>query len=220
MSRAGLRSFDLLARFYEAASWLYSAGQIQRAKAAQLPLVASGTSVLYLGVGAGEDAVQAARRGARVTCVDLSAAMLDRLAAKLARENLAATLIHGDAFAHQSPAGYDVVAANFFLNMFVESDMVRMLRHAATLVRPGGRLLIADVAPPLRPSLAARAVYHAYLDPGKLLACAAGLLRWHPNYDYRDYLAGTGLSVESVAWFRPLGLGPIAFQNLVLARRL
>jgi demethylmenaquinone methyltransferase/2-methoxy-6-polyprenyl-1,4-benzoquinol methylase len=217
-SKASTRAFDLLSGVYELGSWVYSAGSIQSSKAVQSQWLKAGAKVLYLGVGAGEDALCAAKAGCRTTCLDLSPQMLGRLASKLRRANAEAELICGDALDHVRPEHYDVVAANYFLNMFTEAPLRRMLRHAAELVRPGGRLLIADVAPP-PPGRAAAALYRLYLDPGKIAAWAAGLLAWHPNYDYLEMLAGTGLELEQRQEFRPLGVGPTAFRHLALVKR-
>ena len=107
--------------------------------------------------------------------------------------------------------------ANFFLNQFVEPEMVAALRHAAGLVRPGGLLMIADVAPPLGGPLH-RLASQGYLVWGLLAAWAGGLATLHRNYDYRNFLEGTNLTVASVEWFRLFGRGPIAYQNLTLLK--
>ncbi|MGH7139574.1 MAG: class I SAM-dependent methyltransferase, partial [Pirellulales bacterium] len=142
------RSYTTVASFYEGVANLYSGGLIAAAKRAQLPHVRSGDRVLYVGVGAGEDAIEAAHLAARLTCLDLSSVMLTRLEERLRRSGHAAEIVCGNAFDHHRPAYYDVICANFFLNCLSEPAMRDMLAHLATLLRPGGKLLIADLALP------------------------------------------------------------------------
>ena len=213
-----LRSYDAVAGSYELMSRLYSAGRIAASKRAQLPFIASGDRVLYLGVGSGEDALLAARKGAVVTCLDLSPAMLDRLRRRLRRDGLDAELVCGDAFEFDRAGRYDAVAANYFLNCFREEGMRRMLRHAAGLVRPGGRLMVADVAPPQGNPLA-RGFAWAYLRSAMALFWAMRLVPWHRNYDYAAEMRDAGLTVTEVTRFRFLGFGPVVFQNQVAERR-
>lgn len=211
------RAYDRVARIYEPLGRLYSGGLIARAKAVQIDHMAPGHKVLYAGVGAGEDALLAARRGVQLTCIDVSEAMLQYTGARLAREQHDAELIHGDVCDHHRPEYYDVVAANFFLNAFSKQDMARMLRHSARLVRVGGKLLIADVAPP-QGGLLWRVATRTYLAASMIPAWLAGLTSLHGFYDYRDFLHQTGLRTEDIQWFRLFMIGPIAYQSLTTVK--
>ena len=62
------RNYDRAAWFYEKSAKIYSTNQIRASKRYQLQYIEPGQTVLYLGAGAGEDAVMAARHGAKVTC--------------------------------------------------------------------------------------------------------------------------------------------------------
>ena len=214
---ADRRGFDRAAWFYEPLARLHSGGQIAAAKASQVELMNPGDKVLYVGVGGGEDALLAARRGVALTAIDLSAGMLRRAEAKLAREGLSAELIRGDARGHDRPGRYDVVTANFFLNCFAEPDMVAMLRHLASLVRPGGRLMIADVAVP-RGGLPSRAFQRLHYGTGLWLFWTLGLVPWHPIYDYRRHLREAGLRVEEVRSFRLFKVGPPCYWSIAAVR--
>ena len=207
------RSFDRAAWFYEPLAHLHSGGQIAAAKASQVELMSAGDKVLYVGVGTGEDALLAARRGVALTAIDLSAEMLRRAQAKLDREGLTAELIHGDVRDHDRPEAYDAVTANFFLNCFTEPDMVAMLRRVAALVRPGGRLMIADVAVP-RGNVASRAFQRLHNAAGIGLFWLLGLVPLHPIYDYRRHLRDIGLRVEQVRSFRLFGVGPACYWSI------
>ena len=209
-----LRSYDLVAGTYEASSRLFSAGKIPASKAAQLPFIESGDAVLYLGVGAGEDAVPAAAKGAAVTCVDLSAGMIDRLRRKLDAKGLEAELLVADAFTLDRPEVFDAVAANYFLNVFRPPEMRRMLRHAAGMVKPGGLFLVADVAAP-RGGAAARAFNGLYSGAAMSVFWSLGLVPWHENYDYAAELTAAGFAVEHTAQFRFAKVGPVVFETVV-----
>lgn len=209
--------FNRAARFYESVSDFYSTGQIAATKAAQMPYMQPGRRVLYLGVGAGEDALLAARRGVRLTCIDLAPRMIKRVRRRLVAEGLTAELICGNAFDHDRSTWYDVVACNYFLNCFREAEMVRMLEHAARLLKPDGHLLIADVSQP-QGGVVARLFNRAYLKMGMISCWLMGMIPLHSNYDYTRYFARSGLRLADRQLFRWARFGPVLFQNLVAQR--
>jgi demethylmenaquinone methyltransferase/2-methoxy-6-polyprenyl-1,4-benzoquinol methylase len=206
-----------VARCYEALARIYSRGRIAAAKASQIEEMRPGQRALYAGVGCGEDAVLAARRGVRLSAVDLSPAMLRALRVRLDGEGLAGELIRGDVLDHRGEEPYDVVAANFFLNVFAEEVMLRVLAHLASQVRPGGKLLVADFAPPVRPG--ARAWIHAlYYRPANLAAWALGLCALHPIYDYAPAAERLGLRLGARRRFCLGRAGPELYESLVFER--
>ena len=140
-------SYDRVAWCYEWVANVYSFGGIAAVKASQIAALEPGQRVLYVGVGAGEDALLAAHHGVDLHSLDLSKVMLRRLAWRLERESLDAKLIEVDILEHTATTPYDVVVANFVLNVFSEVTLVEVLRHIACLLAPGGRLLIADFRP-------------------------------------------------------------------------
>ena len=166
------------------------------------------------GVGTGEEAVLAAARGAQVTCVDISRQMLDRLARRLAKQNLSAEILCQNAFDHVRVGHYDACSANYFLNVFRQDDMLKMLSHSAGLVRKGGKLMIADVALPQGGPFA-RAFNLAYLKTAMATFWTLGLVPWHPNYDYAIYFQEAGLTLDHVRHFPIFRGGPIVFQTTV-----
>ncbi|MGW6771117.1 methyltransferase domain-containing protein [Streptomyces sp. NPDC055037] len=97
--------------------------------------------VLDLGCGTGSLALLAAERGHRVTAVDLSPRMV-----ALARSKLAGTdaeVLVGDA--GRPPVGertFDVVLARHVVWMLPDPE--EALRHWASLLRPGGRLVLIE----------------------------------------------------------------------------
>jgi ubiquinone/menaquinone biosynthesis C-methylase UbiE len=215
-------SYDHVAWCYEQVAAGYSLGAIAATKASQIPALLPGQRVLYVGVGAGEDALLAARRGVDLHGLDLSQAMLRRSARRLERESLDAKLIHADILEHVAPAQYDVVVANFVLNVFSQATLIEVLGHIATLLAPGGRLMIADFTPP-GSSPVRRLLYSAYYRPINWIAWAMRLCALHPIYDYADYFDAAGLRLVErnprPLWSNWLGTsGPLFFENLTAER--
>lgn len=215
--RASIRSrnYDRVSAVYEALANLYSFGLIRRAKAAELRYLGPGSRVLYLGVGSGDDALMAVRKGCDVTAIDLSSAMIGRLARRLERSGLSAQMIAGDALAHDPGAGYDTVCGNYFYNVFGPGDMERVFAHTLGYVRPGGRLMVADMAVPSGP-LAWLA--RGYLKFGLTFFRLLGLASSHPLYDFAEVGRRHGLTVEAVHDFRLGGLGPALYRTVILKR--
>lgn len=207
-------SYGSVAWCYEQIAALYSGGAIPAAKASQICELRSGDRVLYAGVGSGEDALLAARRGVRLTCLDVSDRMLARSERRLRREGFDAELYCESLFDHDRRAAYDVVAANFVLNLFPEALMRAALAQLATLLRPGGSLLIADFAP-ADGSGFGRLFARAYYRPVNLAAWGLRLCSLHPLYDYAPQLAPLGLGLVRRERFRVFGRGPAWFESLV-----
>ncbi len=208
------RNYSRAAWFYETSARIYSLNQIARSKHHQLSYIQSGDRVIYLGVGSGEDAVLAAARQAHVTCVDISAGMLSATRRRLAARNLSANLICQNAEALDHVDRYDVCCANYFLNMFRHADMLTMLKQAVRMVRPGGRLLIADVALP-QGNFVYRSINRAYRKLAMVSFWTLGLVPLHRDYDYGPPIQDLGLTIEETRYFRLFPGGPILFQCLV-----
>ncbi len=143
--------------FGEAAWWVQDAAA---AIPARLLGVGEGERVLDLCAAPGGKTMQLASRGATVTALDRSAPRLERLRENLARLGLKAEIAVGDATVYQAEP-FDAVlldapcSATGTIRRHPdvawtkdESDIVRLaqlqtrlLDRAATLVRPGGRLV-------------------------------------------------------------------------------
>ena len=212
------RNYDRAAWFYEASAALFSGGKIRSSKKYTVAQLEPGDKVIFLGVGGGEEAILAAEKGAIVTCIDLSQGMLDRLSRKLDERNLKAEIICGNVFEHSLSGHYDAVCANYFLNVFVLPDMVRMLNHATSLVRPGGKFLIADVAQ-ARGNPLSKLFNICYLKLAMFSFWMIGLVPLHRNYDYTKHFDQAGLVIDHVRYFRFLSYGPVLFQSIVAYRK-
>lgn len=103
-----------------------------------------GRRLLDVGTGDGTYAIEAARRGARVTGIDVAPEMLDAARARAASAGVAPSLLPGRA--EELPfadAAFDVVTAVTVL-CFVE-DAGRAVREMARVLAPGGRLVLGEL---------------------------------------------------------------------------
>lgn len=203
---------------YDELAALYSRGRIGASKRAFLAWIEPGERLLFVGVGRGEDALEAARRGADVTAVDLSRAMLDRVAARAEREGLALRLVEGDAAKEPASERFDRVIAHYFLNLYTAADAERMLAILVARVGPGGALHLADFAPAAG-GRGARWLTALYYRPVVLAGWLTGLSAWHPIPDYPGMLSRVGFAATRTRRY-PVGpaWGP-AYWALEARRR-
>jgi demethylphylloquinol methyltransferase len=212
------KSYNRIAWIYELLGQIYSGGKIYAAKASQVQHMRPGDAVLYVGVGPGEDAVLAAEHAAEVTCIDVAPSMLRQVESRFQAAGLKASLICDDVLNHKRIGHYDVVVVNFFLNVFAESSMKAMLAHLATLVKPGGRLLISDFAAP-HGNWLERRIQALYWGVTNLFYFLLTLCAWHPVYDYPCYFAEVGLQLAEVQRFPISRLGPQGFCAITAVQR-
>jgi ubiquinone/menaquinone biosynthesis C-methylase UbiE len=210
----GKRSYNAVAWFYEATARWYSLGRIGASKAWQIQHLGRGDRVLYVGVGTGEDAVLAARHGARVTCVDVAAKMLKRAQRRIEAEGLAAEFICADAASFEAAEPFDAIAANYFFTLFDDEVMVDVLHHLVAQLRPGGRIMIADFLPS-RGSGWGKFVQNTHRFVANGLYWLIGLAHLGPIREYPQYLAAAGLEMKAVEEFRLGRWGPRAFWSMV-----
>src|SRR5487761_1097569 len=103
--------------------------------------------VVDLGCGNGQISLPLAMRGARVLAVDVSAAMVRQLEAQALSEG--AGSLEGLAIPIEElslPAeSVDLVVRSYALHHLRDPDKARLVTSAFTWLRPGGRLLVADM---------------------------------------------------------------------------
>lgn len=209
--------YDRVAFLYDEVCAVYSLGAIARSKRHHLGFLRVGSRVLYVGVGRGADALAAARAGAQVTAVDLSEPMLRRLRAAAIREGLCLELVEDDVSQLPCPGDYDVVVANYFLNMFSESDAQSMLGALLVQVRPGGRLCLADFAPAAGLGLsgvATTAYYRLVNGVGWLL----GICALNEIPDLPKWLTDRGLEILDIKRFPVMGGSGPAYWAMIARR--
>ncbi|MEZ6018604.1 MAG: methyltransferase domain-containing protein [Planctomycetota bacterium] len=88
--------YALVAPIYDLCTAVLTGGAIWRSRVCQLEVLEPGQHVLFAGGGTGRAAVEAARRGLRVTLVDRSPAMLARARRRAARAGVTVTCIEAD----------------------------------------------------------------------------------------------------------------------------
>ncbi len=166
-------------------------------------------TVLYVGVGGGIEALQFAyfsRRPQAVIAVDPVDAMREaaqRNLAVAAQENdwfdtSFVDIREGDAFNLPLPDNsVDVMAQNCLFNIFEPADLVRALKEAYRVIKPGGRLVMSD-------PIATRPIpLHLQQDERLRALCLSGAL----TYDaYVQALIDTGFGQVEIRARRPYRL--------------
>ena len=135
-------NYKLVGHFYE----FMSSDSVNHCRVAMLDYLQPGDTVLFAGVGHGLDAIYAAQRGANVTVVDLSQTMLQKFQQNLEKRNIQITIrqVHGDIMRVTEYEQYDMVVANFFLNIFNREMMAEVLEHLIKLGKPRAKIVVGD----------------------------------------------------------------------------
>lgn len=191
---------------YEVTGTLYSMGRIPKCKVAMLQHLKPGDKVLIAGVGHGTEAIEASKLGAHVTAVDLSKTMLDHFQRRIDKHNppTPITLVHDDIFNVKDVEKYDMVIANFFLNVFPEQPVKKVANHLATMVKPGGYFVVGDFMLPEKGwrGLLQRLNWYIAISFYSMTTEAA----FHPVWNYAGLVEQSGCKVEKIEYFRILGL--------------
>lgn len=191
---------------YEFTGKVYSLGRIPRCKTAMLKHLKPGDRVLIAGVGHGTEAVEASRRGVEVTAVDLSETMLKHFRRRIERENPPGEIrvVHDDIFNVREAGQYDMVIANFFLNVFSETRVREVADHLGTLVKPGGHFVVGEF---VLPGQGWRGVVQ------KVNWCLAIVFYsstteavFHPVWNYPGLVEGAGCEIEDIEYFSIAGV--------------
>ncbi len=108
---------------------------------------AAGERVVDLGAGSGFLTLELAPRVSEVIAVDLSDSMLAALevqAHERGIDNIAPRVADLRAF-DLPPASVEVIVSNYALHHLTDADKAALLRRALHWLRPGGRLVVADM---------------------------------------------------------------------------
>lgn len=202
MTKFSTSKYDRVSSFYDWLANLYSWGQIKASKASQIEEIEVGAKVLYAGVGGGEDAVLAALHGAKVTVIDLSTSMLDKAQQKFRSEGVEdkIEIVCVDIIQFHRYEQYDVIAANFFLNVFSESLMLEVFQHLIKLLKPGGKIMIADFSP-LSSNFLINLLQSIYSYSGMIFFWVLAGSQLHKMYKYEEYFSEIGLKLNQTKKF-------------------
>ena len=194
---AGLYGADELAELPAEAV----AGSIGCANPVALARLEPGEDVLDLGSGGGIDVILSARRvgpTGKAYGVDMTAEMLD-----LARSNQAKAGVTNAEFLEGRiedvplpDRSVDVVVSNCVINLSADKDAV--FAEAHRVLRPGGRLAVADVVADRDPDPGLRA------DDAAWAACIAGAVT---RDRYRAQLEGAGFTAVELVDSHPVADG-------------
>ncbi len=163
-----------------------------------------GKTLLDIGCGGGLLTEALARRGARVTGIDMAEAALEvaRLHLHESELDIDYRLATAEDFATEHAAGFDVVTCLEMLEHVPDPDSV--IAAAARLLRPGGRLILATIN--RNPKAFALAIVGAEY-----------LLRLLPRgtHDYRNFIKPSELAASlRAAGLRPVDLSGLAYNPL------
>lgn len=193
---------------YEITGSLYSLGQIPKCKVAMLDSLKPGDTLLVAGVGHGIEAIQAAKRGVNVTAVDISKTMLKYMQKKIERARLdkPITIINDNILNVHREGQFDMVIANYFLNVFKPEMMLQILTHLTTCVKPGGSMVIGDFALPETGGKFYRTFQTVYWYMAAFIYWLTADNAIHPIYDYPQLLKSLGFEIAEIKNFKMLGM--------------
>ena len=147
------RIYDLFAPLYDLLICVPIFG-LRKEQSAALPHVA-GKRILEIGCGTGYLLERLASPAGSVVGLDISQGMLREARKRLSREDKKVHLIQGSYYDIPfEKESFDCVLATFALTH--APDLLPVLGEIARVLEPGGRLVIVDVGPPIKPSSGSR----------------------------------------------------------------
>ena len=193
---------------YEVTGSLYSFGQIPRCKVSMLEHLKPGSKLLVAGAGHGTEAIEGAKRGINVTTVDISQTMINFMQRKIDRvkPGTPIEIVNDNILNVKRPGQYDMVMANYFLNVFNPDMMKQILTHIASFVKPGGSLVIGDFVNPKEGNALYRGFQKAYWYIAASLYALTADNAVHPIYDYPELLKSLGFELAEIKYFKILGM--------------
>ncbi len=167
-------------------------------------LVNPGDRVLEIGCGTGTLAIMMAQRGAIVTGVDESPWMMAQARRKVAEAGLEAqvTLQEMEASTltdHLPPNGFDVIVSTLAFSELPDAERRFVLAECATLLAPGGRLIIGDEVVPA--GVLARMGYYLVRLPLVLITWLLTRASTTPLRHLSQELTEAGFAIETIATY-------------------
>jgi ubiquinone/menaquinone biosynthesis C-methylase UbiE len=161
--------FGWLTSLFDPVAALTTRERAVKARTLERARLRPGDAVLDLGCGTGTLAIQALsiQPGLKVASLDADDAVLDRARAKAAAAD--AQIAFAQGFSTRLPypdASFDVVLSTLFFHHVSDEDKVLTGREILRVLRPGGRLVVADPGRPHGPLMRAGALLTIQLLDG------------------------------------------------------
>ncbi len=153
-----MRSFDLLAPFYDGMEGLLAGEKLKRCRQAHLDQLSTVRKALLVGEGHGRFLTDLLKSNAEVeiTYVDASEGMLSIAHQRLARQSLPLSRVsfqHSDVLTWEPDQSYDFIATQFFLDCFTKEQLGEIVERLARAATPKGLWLVCDFQiPPTGPA--------------------------------------------------------------------
>ena len=197
--------YRIVGPLYDFLSNLYSGRSIHHCKIAMINKdnVKKGDRILFAGVGHGLDAIQAAELGANVTVVDLSETMLNQFRQQLKKNNpkLKIRQVHSDILEFNEFKKYDMVVANFFLNVFYRDTMTKVLEQLVRLGKPGAKIVVGDFSYPTG-NVFSRAFKVIYWYGAVIFFWLFARNAVHNIYNYPEFMENAGLVIKEKKYYK------------------
>jgi ubiquinone/menaquinone biosynthesis C-methylase UbiE len=154
MSYVFMKVLESAPRRYDLGIRLLSLGRITRVhREVAERSVSEGSRALDIGCGTGSLAIACARRGARVTGIDISPQMLDIARRKVEQAELtdSVTLLQMSAIELDErfePESFDTIMSSLTFSELSDDEQRFVLRQCQRLLKNGGRLVVADETVP------------------------------------------------------------------------
>ncbi len=140
------KNYERIAKIYDSLTKIISFGGNKRTQNIFLSEVEPCNAILVVGCGSVDFSIEVAKKGAKVTCLDISQTMLDILREKAKKANIenSVEFICCNVMNFEKFGLYDCVAVNYFLNVFDFETMEEVFSHVTKFLKPGGKLFLAD----------------------------------------------------------------------------
>src|SRR5215469_5713026 len=190
--------------------------------------VRPGDAVLDLGCGTGQISLPLAAQGAEVVGIDVSPSMADRLRAEAGRQGLRSVTAVArpiEKLVLESET-FDLIVSSYALHHLRDPDKARLVQACYQWLRPGGRLVIADMMLGRGGSARDREIIRAKIGtlarrgPGGWWRIAKNAVRYLVRVQERPISMAAWTRLCETAGFRPVDtFAIVAEAGLVTARR-
>lgn len=185
---------------YDAGIAKYAAGDFGKVREEMLSLIREGDRVLDVGCGPGTFSIECARRGATVEAVDINPQMLYAadlsagkagVKGKINFQEMAATELDFE------PGSFDTIAFSLSMSELREVEQMVAMNTAYDLLKPGGKLIVADEVVPKSPGDKLR--YHVRRTALYLITRVIARAVTQPVRAMEDKFGAAGFDIEKDA---------------------